>query len=83
MVEFWDYSLAAHRKRGDHYGDFLRLMIRRVIARPREITSSQELQTVLQEQRVRVTAPEAQAIWADFVNQQNLSTTTRPPLRRG
>ena len=63
---FWDFALATEAERTDALGEFVRLIRRRVIARPREIQSLNELEKVLADQRVRIPREVAHKVWADF-----------------
>lgn len=65
-LDFWDHALTIRRLRADSFGQFVRLIGRRTLARPRAINSAQELQTILEQEGVRTSTAEADRIWKEF-----------------
>jgi len=64
---FWDHALTLEEVWPDNFGQFVRLIGRRTLARPREITSAHDLQIVLAQEGVRISTVDADQIWQDFL----------------
>jgi len=62
--DFWDFAIATFGHEAGPFGDFLRLLARRVLAYPKQPRTEAELQAILHTSRVHASDQEIRDIWA-------------------
>ena len=65
--DFWDFAIGYGGHRADGVADFVRLMRLGKVARPRNVVTQKDLQLVLDEEGVELSAGRRENVWKAYL----------------
>jgi esterase/lipase superfamily enzyme len=67
-ASFWDFIAAQPRLDADAFGDYARLLKKGTVARPREVSTLEELRVLLRSERVDFDRERIKAVWKAYAH---------------